>query len=305
VEWSHDLLSISEKILFRRLSVFAGGWTLEAAEAICEGGEINHGDILDLLTRLMDKSLILAEPCGEGMRHRMLETIREYAQGQVQASGELEELQRHHMGFYARLVQNSLKGLTGSDPSTWFKLLDSEKDNLYEALSWANQSNEQDGNAAGEMAGDLWMWWLERGMLSEGRQWYQKVLEKSQKRGSPRAKALLGMATLAWTQGDTLEVSNSLDESLAILRALENPDLPDLAQATHIQGHIALDKGNYPEASQAFQESLELYRKLDDPYWVGTLNSDLGVVAYHLGDYLPGNTRKRAWRCSRNRGILK
>ena len=285
VEWSHDLLSISEKILFRRLSVFAGGWTLEAAEAICKGGEINHGDILDLLTRLMDKSLILAEPCGEGMRHRMLETILEYAQGQVQASGELEELQRHHMGFYARLVQNSLKGLTGPDPSTWLKLLNAEKDNLYKALDWAIQCNEQDGDVAGRMAGDLWMWWMERGMLSEGRQWYQKVLEKFQKRGSPRAKALMGMATLTWTQGGTLEVSKSLDESLAILRDLENPDLPDLAQATHIQGHIALDKGNYPEASQAFQESLELYRKLDDPYWVGTLNSDLGVVAYHLGDY--------------------
>ena len=285
VEWSHDLLSDPEKVLFRRLSVFTGGWRLEAAEAVCEGGEIAHSAVLDLLTHLADKSLVLAEPAGAGMRYRMLETIREYAQEGSLVSGEVENLRRRHLGFYASLVQNSLKGLTGPDPSTWFKLLDSEKDNLYEALSWAIQSNEQDGDAAGDMAGNLWMWWLERGMLSEGRQWYQKVLEKCQKRGSPRAKVLLGMATLAWTQGDTQEVSKSLDESLAILRVLEKPDLPDLAQATHIQGHIALDKGNYPEADQAFQESLDLYRELDDPYWEGTLVSDLGMLAYHQRDY--------------------
>jgi predicted ATPase/class 3 adenylate cyclase len=285
VEWSHDLLSNSEKVLFRRLSVFVGGWTLEAAESICEGGELARSTILDLLCHLADKSLVLAEPAGESMRYRMLETIRQFAQARLQAAGEQGDLQRRHLDTFSRFVQESQKGLTGQEPSPWLKMLDAEKDNLYTALTWAIQSGEDGNITAQEMTGGLWMWWTGRGALSEGRQWLQKALEGSQKPLGARAKALAGLAIMVWMQGDLAETSQFLAESLSILRALEPLDKPVLAHAVHIQGHTALDQANYSEAEQAFQESLDLYQELDDPYWVGTLISDLGMVAYHQGDY--------------------
>ena len=285
VEWSYDLLSDPERVLFRRLAVFSGGWTLEAAEQVCAGGEIQGSAVLDLLAHLVDKSLALAEPAGDSMRYRMLGTIRQYAGQRSQASGEQASLHQRHLDFYSQFVQESQKGLFGTDISACLKRLDAEKDNLYAALDWAIQTPGENAEVGQEMAGGLWMYWEGRGILSEGRQWLKKVLEKGHKRSGPRALALAGLGTLVWNLGEIQEATSLLDESLSILHALETPDLPRLAYATHIRGHIALDLGDYPFANQEFKESLELYREMDDPYWVGTLISDLGMVAYHQGDY--------------------
>lgn len=285
VEWSHDLLSEPEQRVFRCLSVFAGGWTLEAAESVCAGRGISSNDILDLLTHLVDKSLVLAEPADGGTRFGMLETIRQYAHQKLQASGEEENLNHRHIDFYFQLVKESQKGLTGPDPSTWLKRLDSDKDNLYAALTWGIQEADGNGDVVQEMSGGLWMWWNMRGNLSEGRLWLEKTLNKSQKCTSPRAKALASFGIMAWSQGDIQEASRYLDESISILRGLEPPDLPGMAHVIHVHGHIALILGDFSTADKEFKESLKLYRELDDQYWVGTLISDLGIVSYHQGDY--------------------
>jgi tetratricopeptide (TPR) repeat protein len=215
----------------------------------------------------------------------MLETIRQYAQARSQASGGEENLRSRHLDYYCHLVEECEKGLLGSDLTTWLKLLDSEKDNVYAALAWAVQEKPGNGDIALQIAGGLWMWWLARGALSEGRQWLNKALESGLQRASPRAKALVSAGVMTWQQGDYPEASHYLDESISILHELEQPDLDGLANATHMFGHTALDLADYPAANKAFMESLELYQKLNNQYYVGTLISDLGMVAYHQGDY--------------------
>jgi predicted ATPase/class 3 adenylate cyclase len=285
VDWSYDLLSETERRLFSRLSIFSGGWTLEAAEAICSDPGIDRSDILDTLASLVDKSLVISETTVESTRFRMLETIRQYALEQLQVAGELDELRQRHLGYYFQFVQECEQGLVGPDPGPWLKLLDTEKDNCYAALAWSVTETANRGDETLQIAGGLWTWWLARGALSEGGQWLNRALSGETQRTSPRAKALVSAAILTWQQGDYAEANHYLDESLSILRDLDPPDLPGLAHATHVQGHLALDQTDYPAACKAFQKSLDFYTDIGDHYYVGTLTSDLGLVAYHQGDY--------------------
>ena len=284
VDWSYDLLSAHERMLFQRLPVFTGGWSLEAAEAVCPGDGIEPSDILDLLTRLVDKSLVVAEPL-KTTRYKMLETIRQYAHEKSLVSAEYENLHRRHLLFFASLAEQSGKGLLSDDTNIWLARLDLDKDNLYAALVWALEHPSAGGDLALQMTGNLWMWWLARGSLNEGRHWLMQALHSEHKRGSPRAKALVSLGIMTWQLGDYPEASHYIDESISILRELDPPDLPGLANATHMLGHALLDQKTYPEAISAFEESLELYRRLNDFYYIGTLTSDLGMVAYHMGDY--------------------
>jgi predicted ATPase/class 3 adenylate cyclase len=285
VDWSYDLLTEGERALFRRLSIFSGGWTLEAAEQVCSGDGIESADILDLLTRLVDKSLVVAEPL-KTTRYRMLETIRQYALEKSLTSGEDDNLYRRHLQFFTALAEQSGKGLLGEDTNIWLARLDLEKDNLYTALAWAADKRVAEGELALQMAGNLWIWWLARGRLNEGRHWLMQALESEPKRGSPRAKALVSLGIMTWQLQDYPEASRYIDESISILRELDSPDLPGLAHATHMLGHIMLDQKYISKAFSAFGESLELYRRLNDFYYIGTLTSDQGMVSYHMGDYV-------------------
>jgi tetratricopeptide (TPR) repeat protein len=285
VDWSYDLLPEAEKSLFCRLSIFVGGWTLEAAEEACSGDGLPGTEILDLMTRLVDKSLVKTEPMKRIARFRMLETIRQYARERLLASGEIENMSSRHLNYYSHLVEASEKGLLGSEMNRWLELLDDEKDNCYAALAWAVQKKIDNGDRAMQMAGGLWMWWLARGALSEARQWLGKALECGPRYTSPRAKALVSAGAMAWQQGELKEASRLLEEGISILHGLEKPDTPGLANATHIFGHVALDRADYASARNAFQESLDLYQAINDQYYVGTLISDLGMVAYHQREY--------------------
>ncbi|HEY3310599.1 MAG TPA: tetratricopeptide repeat protein [Anaerolineales bacterium] len=283
VEWSHALLDGPEKQLFRRLSVFTGGWSLEAAEAVCSGDGIPDSAIMDLLERLVDKSLVLAETSGSE-HYRMLETIRQYAALKLQDSGEEEHLRQRHFDHTFVQVRESQQGLTGPNPSKWLKNLDTEKDNVYNALAWGLQNVEGNREKILELTAGLWMWWMGRGTLNEGRQWLEKALQISPEPSAARAKALASLGIVLWHQGDIQKAFSYEDESLRILAGLEMPDLADHAQVTHVRGHLAMDSGDFLGAYQGFKESLGSYRQLNDPYWVGTLISDLGMVAYHQGD---------------------
>jgi predicted ATPase/class 3 adenylate cyclase len=284
VDWSYNLLSKKERTLFQHLSVFTGGWTMEAAEQICSSDEIKSGDILDLLTLLVDKSLVVAEPV-KTTRYRMLETIREYALEKAQAFCDSDNLHHRHLQYFTEFAEQSEKGLIGKDISTWLTYLDLEKDNMYTALSWAVEHQNTGGDLALQMAGNLWMWWLARGRLNEGRHWLTVVLEGEHRTSSTRAKALVGLGIMNWQLGEYPAANCSIQESISILRQLDSPDLPGLANAAHILGHSLLDQKSYSEARSAFEESLGLYRRLNDFYYIGTLTSDLGMVSYHMGDY--------------------
>ncbi len=290
VEWSYDLLSEPEKMLFCRLAVFSGSWSLEATEQVCQGEGIERSEILDLLAHLVDKSLVLAEPGEMGKRYRMLETIRQFAREQALRSGEDAAVRHRHLDFFLTFVQSSRKELESPQITSAMKRLDIEKDNIYTALDWAVQTAEENAEKAQEMSAGLWEYWGGRGMLSEGRQQLNKALECRQNSSAARAHALASLGTLVWNQGETRKACDYLDESLDLLHTIQPADLQGLAYATHIHGHLTMDLGNYQAANQDFKESLKFYRELGDQYWEATLISDLGMVAYHQGDYRSART---------------
>ena len=184
MDWSYALLSEAERVLFGRLSVFAGGWTLEAAEAVGSGGGVGEGEVLDPLSRLVDKSLVVVEE-GEGgvMRYTMLEPVRQYAREKLRESGEEEAVQSRHAGFFLALAEGAEPELAGTQQEAWLKRLEREHANVRGALSWAldpadnNEPREHRTELGLRLAGALGRFWAVYGP-GEGRGWLEKGLCK-------------------------------------------------------------------------------------------------------------------------------
>jgi predicted ATPase len=184
IDWSFSLLSEPERVLLRRLSVFAGGWTLEAAEAVCvDDGTLPREDVLDLLVRLVDESLVLAEAQGGEARYRMLETVRQYAEERLLEAGEATVRRSRDRDWFLELVERAEPELERSAQAGWYERLETEHDNLRAALVWSQPAPEgstaadpSDLEAALRMAGSLEWFWLLRGHLREGRAGYERDL---------------------------------------------------------------------------------------------------------------------------------
>lgn len=217
LEWSHDLLDADERVLFRRLSVFAGGWTLEAAEDVCSGGCVEEEDVLDLISRLVEKSLVVAE--GGGVRYRMLEPVRQYGRERLSESEEIEALRERHTGHYLALAERAEPELLASGQAEWFRRLQTEFENLRAALSW---SVGEPGRASIRLrlAAALWRFWDIRG-FEEGKMWLRAALEGDDG-GSPavRAKVLNGYGFILLFQQDFERAIAALDEAIALYREL-------------------------------------------------------------------------------------
>ncbi|MBA2714724.1 MAG: AAA family ATPase, partial [Rubrobacteraceae bacterium] len=177
LDWSHDLLPEAEQALFRRLSVFAGGWTLETAESVCTGGGIERESILDLIGGLVDKSHVVAGSVNGGVvRYRMLEPVRQYAREKLEGSGEVDDVRSRHAAFFLTLAEEAEPELKGARQEAWLERLEREHDNLRAALSWTLERDEVEiplrfGAALGEF-------WHMRGHLNEGRRWLEATLAK-------------------------------------------------------------------------------------------------------------------------------
>src|SRR5215212_8289234 len=238
LEWSHDLLCGAERALFRRLPVFAGGWTLEASEAVCSAGAIEVDDVLDLLGALVDKSLVVAGAVSGGaVRYRMLEPIRQYAREKLEESGEVAEVQGRHAAFFLALAEEAEPELVGPQQSAWVERLEEEHDNLREALSWALVRGKADLGL--RFGGALWRFWYQLGYLSEGIGWMERVLEASEPTASPvRMKALEGMGWLTQLQGDTERAEATYEEMLKLSQELG--DKGNIATALNSLGTLAV-----------------------------------------------------------------
>src|SRR5215218_6422799 len=201
LQWSHGLLSEPETKLFRRRSAFAGGWTLEAAEAVGSDG-LGGANVLDVLSRLVEKSLVVAEATEGGrMRYRMLEPIRQYAREKLEEGGEAEDVRRQHASFFLALAEDAEPRLWGAEDMEWLERLEADHDNLRAALSWALERGEVELGL--ELAGALWTFWEAHGHFSDGRRWLEEALEKADRVSvAARAKALEGVTWLAFRQGD-------------------------------------------------------------------------------------------------------
>jgi non-specific serine/threonine protein kinase len=202
IDWSHDLLSEDEQVLFRQLSVFAGGFTLEAAEEVCSGEGIEKDEVLDLLSHLVDKSLVVvAERDGEA-RYRLLETVKQYGREKLDESGEAEAIRGHHASFFLRLAEEAEPAMLGPEQWVWVGRLEREHDNQRAALGWLRERGEAERGL--RFAGALGQFWFFRGYYTEGRAWLEEFLGLPGASGGTavRAKALYALGVLIYRSAD-------------------------------------------------------------------------------------------------------
>jgi predicted ATPase len=218
IDWSYDLLSEPERRLLCRLAVFAGGWTLEAASAVGIGDPIEEPEVLDLLTALVERSLVVYE--GQEERYRLLETVRQYGRDRLRESGEGEAVRRRHHDFFLTLAEEEGSKLGGPEQLQVLDRLEREHDNLRAALAWSGAQGQ--GEAGLRLAAALWHFWQVRGYVGEGRENLAGMLALpgAQARTAARAQALHGAGLLASHQGDHRAARALLEESLAICREL-------------------------------------------------------------------------------------
>jgi predicted ATPase/DNA-binding SARP family transcriptional activator/DNA-binding CsgD family transcriptional regulator len=260
LDWSYDLLAGNERRLFGRLSVFSGGWTLEAAEAVCSGGGIEEEDILDLLGGLVDKSLVVAEAhAGGSVRYRMLEPIRQYALEQLGEGGQAEEVRGRHAACFLALAKEAEPELAGQTQGLWAERLEAEHDNMRVALSWQLEQGEA-GSALRLVAG-LWRYWHLRGHASEGVGWLERALAHDEQAASPsRTKALEGMGWLTQLQGDYDRARANYEEMLELSQEVD--DKANVATALNSLGTVAAQQGDNGRARTLLEENLRVIEEL-------------------------------------------
>lgn len=283
IGWSYDLLDPTEKVLFQRLAACAGGCGLQDAEAICNADRL-VSRILGGLSSLIDKNLLRLEsrPDG-GARFVMLETIREYALRQLEASGEHAAVHRLHATHFLMLAERAAQGFQGTDQAAWLARLEGEHDNLRSALSWCI-TDRTDPETGLRLAAALARFWEIRGYWSEGRRWLDSALRVSGAASTAaRASALNGAGLLAFQQGDYAHAAALADESLSLSRALG--DVRGTATALNLLGLGACVRGDYVQAAALGSESLTLCREIADPVGIADALHILGLVAYDRGDH--------------------
>jgi predicted ATPase/DNA-binding XRE family transcriptional regulator len=280
IEWSYDLLSEPEKALFRRTSVFAGGFSLEAAEAIGATDEIGAGDILELLGLLVEQSLVAAQLEGDGTRYRMLEPIRQYALERLEESGVAEEARQGHAAFFLALTERAAPQLRGRRQVEWLDLLEKENDNLRNAMSWALEAGEL--GAAARLGWALWLFWWFHGYQDEGHRWMEALLARE----PPMALQTIASAvagTMAYTQGDYEACERYLQESLELAR--EVGDTVRATHAVHGLGLSALNNLDFETAKSRLEEALSLYLEIGNDPQASVVYAHLGTILLIEGDH--------------------
>ena len=293
LDWSHELLSNPEKVLFRRLSVFAGGSTLEALEVVTSGEGVRPNEVTDLLSGLVDKSLVVAERTSqEGVRYRLLEPIRQYALEKLEESGKAEDVKRSHAEYFLALAEEAEPELIGPREAEWFDRLGAELGNIRAALSWSQARDEAELGL--RLAGALMWFWSSEGLLGEGRLWLEEALAKEGPTFAlARAKALGATSALARAQGDLGRAKRAAEEGLGLSKEAEAegsriPFLLGGSPAAYFLDGLAMvsgEEGNYERMAKLGEESLRLSRKANDAQ--GSANSLLtvAVAAVRRGDY--------------------
>jgi predicted ATPase/class 3 adenylate cyclase len=283
IEWSYGLLEEGEKVLFGRLSVFVGGHTLEAIEAVCDAEGDLPVDVLDGVESLVDKSLLRKEEGPEGEpRFAMLETIHEFAREKLEENGETESLRKLHARYFLALAEAAEPGLRGPEDAEWLERLEAEHDNMRAALSWVLEQGEVE--LALRLGGSLWMFWEARGHYSEGRRWLEAALEKTNgASAAARAKALEGFGWLVYRTG---EIDRAVVAAEDGLKLSEEAGLGDAVAANFLRrlGWMAEVRGHHERAKELLEESLRLSRNADDKFGIAAALLMLGSTLGALGD---------------------
>ena len=282
LDWSYELLKKEERELFGRLSVFAGGFTLEAAEAVCAGEEIERDEVLDLLGHVMNKSLVVAAAGEEGaLRYRMLEPVRQYGWEKLAEFGEAERVRRRHAEYYLALAEEAEPELSGAHEGVWLERLEAEHSNLRAALGWSLEGG--DASLGLRLAGVLGGFWYKHGHLSEGRMWLDRELaEDSASSAIERARALDQAGWIALYQGDLEPSVALLEESLSLFKELKHE--PGIAASLAKLGHAVLHQEDDGYLTALCEEAEALRSAFGDRRAIGELIVFLGMVALYEGD---------------------
>lgn len=279
--WSHDLLSEEEQAVFRRLGAAVGGYTRDAAEAVCgvsDGGSPVHRHLYSLA----EKHLIRWEETDDGPRITMLEPIREFALETLRESDEEADIKRRHAVHFLNLVTQAEQNLVGADQLAWFERLEVELGNLRAALDWAIDRQDDAGALAVHGAVALWRFWWRRGLLNEGIAWLERASARPDTDAHIHTRVLLSLARLREAQSDYPRAEALIDEALPISRQLG--DQAGVAKALDGLGEIAEDRGDFLRAATLHREALAIYQenglRRDS---AGSLNN-LATVAYYQGD---------------------
>jgi non-specific serine/threonine protein kinase len=306
IDWSHNLLSEPERVLLRRLAVFAGGWTLEAAEAVCSSQSsvassqqihkttddwLLPTDILEVLTHLVDKSLVLLDEESVAPRYRMLETIREYAMEKLAESGESEAVRSRHLAYFLALTQAIAPRNIADVQLDNLQRLDRELDNLRAALGWA--INAPEPLSALRLSAGLGVFWILRARFAEGGQWHEQALALNQhlevKSTAPAEdRAMYGWALgragyFLFLQGDASSALALGERAVSLLRQIGNKSF--LARTLATYGFITEAQGDFTLTRALMEESVMLARESGDAIQLNGSLYGLGLHCYRVGDY--------------------
>lgn len=283
IDWSHDLLEEVEKVIFRRLSVFAGNFSIEAAEAVCSVADSNKTvDVVDTITSLLDKSLLLRHEGQDGERRfGMLEVVREYAGSALEAAGEHDAVSRAHAEYFVSLGERAEPFLQAAQTAEWLDRLEDEHDNLRAAMQW---SLNNDPTMAVRLAVSVRNFWLLHSHLSEGYRWLKAALERG---GEPppqlRFKLMNGLGLAARFRGDYQTARKAYEEGLAAGR--EAGDKQGVALSSRGLGLVAMQQGDARAAQEYFESGLAISRDLGDKFGIAISLSFLGDLARSEKDF--------------------
>jgi non-specific serine/threonine protein kinase len=284
MDWSYNMLSTDAQRLLCELSVFAGGFTVEAAENVCvaEGGQ--QTVVVNLLSNLVSKSLVAMETTSGDARFRMLETIREYARAKSEMTGGRDAVQRRHLDFFLALAEKSVPvGLWGAAKPIWLGELEADQDNLRAALQYSSEYGLTEQHL--RLCAALTWFWFIRSESIEGRNWLVQALTSSAAQSvspSLRAEVLHNAGVFAYLQGDWEKALELLEESRSLCERLQ--DVRQLGWIRHDLGQVAFFQGDYSLAAQQAAQGLDLFEQINDSGGVASMKLYLGLIAYYQGD---------------------
>jgi len=278
IDWSHELLSPVERLVFARLAVFAGGFDLEAAEAVCAADGVDRADIAETVWRLVDKSLVTVRQAHEGRtRHALLETLREYGLERLSSSVDGGPARQRHAAYFLALAETAAERMRGPNVLSWLTRLDEDSDNFRAAFSGGGL----EPHARLRMASALAEFWDKRSRYTEARLYLGQAIAASNEPSAVRAAAMRGLALMAWSQSDFDEAEALCHDSLEMCRRIADTagevwSLDQLAQ-------ISQERENLPEATAFSSEALRLARQLNDQLLVARCMFRLGVIEMFEG----------------------
>ncbi|HEY5984657.1 MAG TPA: tetratricopeptide repeat protein [Anaerolineales bacterium] len=292
LDWSYTLLSDEERRVLQRLSVFAGGCTLQAAEAVCPGETVQAEEVLEVLSRLVDKSLVVADAAGEEARYHLLETIREYARQRLSASEDGAEARNRHLQYFVNWAENGEAHLHGGGQLEWLRRFDAEHGNLRAALDWSQMAEER-AESGLRLAAAAGYFWELHGYPTDGRMRLSAALAHTGAQGATaaRATALNRLAILTFLQSDFHSVLTLENQSLAIWRTMGEAGRLGVAIGLEISAMAESEMGNYAAAFPLYEEALGIFQQLQDLPGIADTLKMLGSSLMRTGEYAQAEQR--------------